>query len=613
MKSPIVLDAHHDGSETYISNPNPDLGETVTVFMRVPLAADVQSVVLRHLHDGGANWTEAQLDRASDTEQWWKVEIVAHNPITSYRFHLTDRARKSAWLNGEGIHRWDVTDVSDFRISTQHEPPEWVHKTVWYQIFPDRFARPTSGELDAPLPTWAWRSEWDDLLSTELPDAMTQIYGGSLRGITAQLDYLSELGVTGLYLCPFFPGRSNHRYDAATFDEVDPLLGGNDGLRELVELANQRAIRIMADLTTNHSGAQHEWFRSALNDETSPTRTFYSWRDDGSYECWLDLPSLPKFNHTSQSLRRALYEGPDSVAGRLIGEEFGLAALRIDVANMTGRLGDVDLNRTCAQGLRETIRQVQPKAWLMGEYTGDASADLDGGGWHGVMNYSGFTRPAWGWLRRHDIAVQSPGEPGPMPRRSGYDTARSARAFLARIPYSVALTNMNLLGSHDSPRWAHAAGSPSRNAVGAAMLYTWPGSPLVFYGDEIGLGGDASWDVTARIPFPWHDRGSWDTDLLDTYRSLIRLRSTSTALAVGGMRWVSIGDDHLVYLRESRAQRLLVHLARCDHQPLAISLADLAATEVQRLAGAPVTVRRDKILLDTSGPTWRILELEEER
>lgn len=226
------------------------------------------------------------------------------------------------------------------------------------------------------------------------------------------------------------------------------------------------------------------------------------------------------------------------------------------------------------------------------------------------MNYAGFSRPVWSWLARDDVEVLSPGESGAIQRRSGQDAMRSARAFMARVPYSIALTNMNLLGSHDTPRWAHAASSPLRNGVGAAMLCTWPGSPSVFYGDEIGLGGDAAWDVTARVPFPWHDQSSWNTKLLDTYRTLIGLRVSSSALSVGGMRWLSVGEDHLVYLRESRDQRLLVHLARSDHCPVAIGLAELGATDVRGLAGAPVSVRRGAVCLDASGPTWRILELK---
>lgn len=603
------LEAHHDGSEAYLSNPNPELGETVTAFVRVPLDADVDRVVLRAVHDAEPFRYEATVDRTSDTERWWRVDVGAHNPITSYRFHLTDAAGGTAWLTGEGLHAWDVTDGADFRLSTEHDPPEWVRRTVWYQIFPDRFARRSDGELEAQLPEWAWESAWDDPICTNQPDAMTQFYGGSLNGITDRLDHLQSLGVTGIYTCPFFPGHSNHRYDASTFDRVDPVLGGDEALHRLVAEAGRLGIRVMGDLTTNHSGDRHDWFTAARDDLDAATRPYYSWRPDGSYECWLDVPSLPKFDHSSAELRAALYDGHESVAGRFLGDEFELGALRIDVANMTGRLRDVDLNRLCSTTLRRTIREVRPDAWLLAEHFHDAAPDLDGGGWHGTMDYAGFARPAWTWLLRDDEEIMAFGEPGPLPIRSGLDAVRSARAYQARIPYSVALTNMVLLGSHDSGRWANACASPATHAVGAAMLFTWPGSPSVFYGDEIGVGRGASWDVTTRIPFPWHDRGSWNTELLDAYRELIALRTTSSALAVGGMRWIDVGVDHLVYVRESRDETLLVHLARADHEPVELDVAMVGAGGSTVVAGAPATSAGTLLRLEASGPTWRVVKL----
>ncbi|MCB0966354.1 MAG: glycoside hydrolase family 13 protein [Ilumatobacter sp.] len=609
MSIPFGSGAHHDGSEAYLSDPNPELGDTVTAFVRVPNDADVRRVVARTVNDAEPFRLEATLDRTSATEQWWRVDLRAHNPVTSYRFHLADGAGRTTWLTGEGLQAWDVPDTADFRLTTEHDPPAWVRETVWYQVFPDRFARRSDGGLEAPLPAWAHESGWNDAIETGEPGSMTQMYGGSLNGVTEHLDHLESLGVNGLYSCPFFPAHSNHRYDASAFDRVDPLLGGDDALRRLVTEAARRGIRVMGDLTTNHSGNHHEWFTSAMNDPEAPTRSYYSWREDGSYEAWLDVPSLPKFDHRSSALRAALYDGPDSITGRYLGDEFGLAAMRIDVANMTGRLRDVDLNRLCSTTLRATMRAVRPDAWLVAEHFHDASSDLDGGGWHGTMNYTGFTRPVWTWLLRDDVEISAFGEPGSLPIRSGRDAVRSARAFQSRIPYSVALTNMNLLGSHDTARWAYATGSPELHAVGVALLMTWPGSPSVFYGDEIGCGTDASYDVTARQTFPWSDRSGWNHDLLETYRELIALRTRSSALAVGGQRWISVGDDHLVFVRESRDERLLVHVSRTGHPPVRVGLGALGVGGAHVIAGADASVDGGSIRLEASGPTWRIVEL----
>ncbi len=603
------LGPHHDGSEAYLSDPNPELGDTVTAFVRVPRSVGAREVVMRAVHDAEPFRADAVLDREDDVEQWWRVDLRAHNPVTSYRFHLRDGADRTMWLNGAGVHRWDVPDAGDFRLTTEHRPPAWVRNTVWYQIFPDRFARRPDGEFEADLPEWATARDWDDPVRTDPDVAMSDLWGGSLNGITARLDHLVDLGVTGLCTCPFFPAFSNHRYDASAFDRVDPLLGGDEALRTLVAEAGRRGIRVMGDLTTNHSGDRHEWFTSAIADPEAPTRSYYEIHDDGSYESWLGVPSLPKFDHSSVEFRRHVYEGPDSIAGRYLGDEFGLAAMRIDVANMTGRLRDVDLNRLCSTGLRRTIDEVRPDGWLLGEHGHDATADLDGGGWHGTMNYAGFTRPVWTWLVDPDAGVSAFGEPGRLPRRTGIEALTSARAFMSQIPYSVALSNMILLGSHDSARWARVSGDRATNAVGLAMLCTWPGSPSIFYGDEIGLAPHAGWDVPTREPFPWHSVDRWDRGLLDVYRELIRLRTGSSALAVGGMRWIDAGDDHLVYLRESSDQRLVVHVARTTHEPVAIPLPALGATDATTVAGADAAVVDGSLRLDASGPTWRVVEL----
>ena len=203
-----------------------------------------------------------------------------------------------------------------------------------------------------PTPDWAIPAEWTDPVDLVPPARSAQFYGGDLDGVREHLDHLEALGINLLYLTPFFPARSNHRYDASTFDHVDPLLGDDDALVRLVEAAHARGIRVIGDLTSNHSGDAHEWFRAAQADPDSPERSFYYLHDDGSYESWLGVPSLPKFDWKSPELRRRFIEGPESVVARFLAPPFNLDGWRIDVANMTGRLGDEDLN----ESVRRTIR-----------------------------------------------------------------------------------------------------------------------------------------------------------------------------------------------------------------------------------------------------------------
>jgi hypothetical protein len=204
----------------------------------------------------------ATVDRETAAETWWRFDINVRNPLTGYRFLLSGGPRGYRWLNGTGVHSHDVTDAGDFRLSAAPPPPAWARDAVFYQIFPDRFAR--SARADGrPLPTWARPAAWGDPVVPP-GDGGRQLYGGDLDGITERLDHLAALGVNALYLTPFFPGASNHRYNAASFEEVDPLLGGDKALARLSQEVHARGWHLLGDLTTNHCGDTHPWFRRAL-------------------------------------------------------------------------------------------------------------------------------------------------------------------------------------------------------------------------------------------------------------------------------------------------------------------------------------------------------------
>lgn len=607
---------HHDGSERYVSDPTPDLGDTVTVFLRVPTASSANEVHVRTVRDAEPSVIEAVVDRTSKHETWWRADLPIHNPVTGYRWHLR-RGGDATWLNGEGEHDHGVTDTSDFRISSEHRPPDWVHDTVWYQIFPDRFSRRADGEFEAELPQWANQRAWTDPIRHGFPEAMEDLWGGSLNGVTHRLDHLADLGVNGIYTCPTFPARSNHRYDASAFDHTDPLLGGDEAMERLVVEAGRRGIRVMGDLTTNHSGDSHAWFRAAQSDPNAEERSYYLFGEDpdrpDDYVKWLGVDSLPKFDHRSGALAERLYRGPESIAGRMLGDGMALAALRVDVANMTGRYGRHDLNQRVARGLRAMMAEVRPDAWLLGEHNHDASHDLDGAGWQGTMNYAGFARPVWSWLARTDVELPSFGDPGALVTRRGPAFVKAARAVHAAMPFSVGLASMVLLGSHDTARWAHVSGDTERSIVGFAMLCSWPGTPSILYGDEIGLMPTAATDVGTREPFPWHREDEWDRTTLATVRRLVGHRRRLPALARGGMRWVSVGDDHVVWLRESAGQAVLVHAARAQHAPVDLNLGALGYGGADRIDGSQNlqvdSLGMAQISLSAEGAGWQFVEL----
>ena len=180
--------------------------------------------------------------------------------------------------------------------------------------------------------------------------------------------------------------------------------------------------------------------------------------------------------------------------------------------------------------MRATMAEVKPDAYLVAEHGYDASRDLDGDGWHGVMNYLAFTRPVWCWLRRDD-ATKFLGDPLPVPRFGGCATVASFRELYAVQPWRSSVSGFNLLGSHDTSRFRSVAGDAERQIAGAGLLFTMPGVPMVFAGDEVGLTGvDGD---GARQPMPW-DPARWDSAVLDAYRALGALRRASRRCATAG-------------------------------------------------------------------------------
>ncbi|TPW77563.1 glycoside hydrolase family 13 protein [Schumannella soli] len=581
-----ALEPHHDGSPLYVSSGHPELGEVVRVRVRIPRAwGDARRVLTRSNPDHEPRFTEAEIVARDDDAVWWEADLTVENPIHGYRF-LIERADGTAWwLSARGLSRTEARDMNDFRLVSYPEPPEWGQSTVLYQVFPDRFARSELADR-RDLPDWAEPAAWGDEVIHVGPSTATQFFGGDLDGVREKLDHLVGLGVTMIYLTPVFPARSNHRYDAWSFEEVDPLLGGDEALIRLVEAAHERGLKVIGDLTSNHSGDAHEWFRAAHGQPGAAESDFYYWLDpeQQGYVSWLGVPSLPKLNWHSRELRRRFIEGPRSIVGRWLAEPYSLDGWRIDVANMTGRYLDDDLNQEVRRIIRQTMIDVNPDTLLLGESTNDAASDFTGDAWHGAMTYANFTRPLWNWLRE-------PGSPAPgginvtLGRTedfSGLEFWDQHRRFTAELAWRVRLHTMNALDTHDTPRFlTHAR--PGAVPVAFGLAVTLPGIPVVFAGDEFGLVGDDG--EHSRTPLPW-DRLAEAAGSIDLYSALIGLKRAHPALNGGGLRWLHIGDDVLVFARETADETALVAAARADVVvELAAGSLGAAVGDVERLIG----------------------------
>jgi alpha-glucosidase len=603
----FVRDPHHDGSPDHVS-----VGEgRARLRVRVPGGAD--AVYARVVEDGEGVTFRAERTHASGGAVWFEASVPLRPVVTNYRFAIV-RGTEYAWLNQEGVHGHEVTDAADFRLIDGPPPPAWVPGTSVYQIFPDRFARDDdSVEPPAEHPDWALPRSWDDEPSAFGLTATREYFGGTLDGVRRRLDHLAALGVEVVYLTPVFPARSTHRYDAATFSEVDPLLGGDRALRELARAAHERGMRVMGDLTTNHTGDAHEWFLAARADAGSAEAGFYHFTDhpDG-YVGWLGVPSLPKLDYSSAELRRRVYGADDSVlVGWLTGPD-ALDGWRVDVANMTGRNGAQDLNREVSGEIAARMREADDRrggdgSWLLAEHFHDAGPDTHHDGWHGVMNYAGFTRPVWTWLNTAPEHVRYLRTDSPLPRGGAEQAVRAMRATNAGLPWRVLTHSVNALSTHDSTRFRTVVGGDAdRHEVGVAAQVTLPGVPFVFAGDEIGMEGVDG--ENARRPMPWHRPEAWDTGTMEAHTRLLALRRELPALQTGGLRWLDAGPHHMTFLRSLEGRVVLVHLADGPHEGLSAALADLDVSGLEVLAqgGGARAVLEDseRVELAADGPGY---------
>jgi alpha-glucosidase len=566
----LLDDPHHDGSELYVDGDE----------LRVHVPRSVDSVVLRYVEDGEARGVKA----TAAGDGWWAARLPLTNPVTNYRWLLSGGDVGHAWLNGVGIVDHDVPDADDFVVTTDAPGPEWHLSSVVYQIFPDRFA--TTGAGGEP-PPWAIRREWNELPTGRGAETPHEWFGGDLPGVEAHLDHIQSLGANLIYLTPIFPAGSTHRYDATTFGRVDPLLGGNAALESLTRAAHARGMHVISDLTPNHTGDEHEWF-------TGGERELYLFDEDGDYEAWWGIKTLPKLNWLSAELRARM----QAVARNWLQPPYSLDGWRVDVANMSGRTKQTDVNADVAPTLRAALR---PDSLLVAEHFHDYRPDFRG--WHGVMNYAGFSRPVWTWLRG-ELDLPYFELPVTMPRLDGNASVATMRAFRAGVPWDFTLHSWSILDSHDSPRFRTMAGSEQRQLVGVGVQMTTPGVPMVFAGDELGLEGE--WGEDARRTMPWD---APLPPLFEHFRRLIALRRSSEALARGGMRYAFVDADVIAYVRETAAERLLCLASRDEHVPVRLPLASLRTRELETLYGDDAELDGGEAVLPAAGPSFHVWRL----
>jgi neopullulanase len=381
--------------------------------------------------------------------------------------------------------------------------------------------------------------------------------GGDLLGVAEKLDYIADLGVNALYLNPIFTSASNHRYHTNDYFQVDPLLGGNAAFAELLDAAHKRNIRVILDAVLNHAGRGLFQFNHLLEcGKESPYVNWfhvYDWpvnaydeQEPPNYAAWWGLHALPKFNTDTQAVREYLWD-----VGTYWLEQ-GIDGWRLDVPN------EIDDDAFWRE-FRRRCRAVNPEAYIVGELWHEAPRWLQGDQFDAQMNYP-FTRAVLGFFVGDQLDQSEISRTG-----YGYIATLGAEQFLTEMDRinnhlyhpDVVLAQMNMLGSHDTPRLSTLA-REDKTAIRLMYLcqMTAPGAPNIYYGDEIGLPGHH--DPDNRRAFPWHDETSWDNTLRNELKRMIQLRHDTPALRLGNFVPLYAENGVVAYMRQHAGQTAIV-------------------------------------------------------
>jgi cyclomaltodextrinase len=451
------------------------------------------------------------------------------------------------------------------------DTPAWVRDAIFYQVFPDRFA--ASDRVPKPGPMEPWHA----------PPTVHGYKGGDLMGIAEHLDELTDLGITALYLTPIFASASNHRYHTDDYYSVDPLLGGNEALRELLDQAHARNMRVVLDGVFNHCGRGFWRFHHVAEaGAASPFRPWFHLDEERleagrplvvypgheqeaeirslthagmgageasrrvlGFEGWWGLPALPKLNVGNLQTRAFLLD----VAEHWL--RFGIDGWRLDVAE--------EVPGEFWTEFRDRCRSVRPDAYLVAEIWQPKPEWLTGQQFDALMNYP-LAEATLGYAagRHLDLRVASQHEEYRrylVPRDGASFAAELERLYGLYDP-DVAAVMLNLLGSHDAPRARTVCGGDlAAMRIATLLQMTLPGAPCVYYGDEVGMEGEQ--DPYNRGAFPW-ERDRWDHGLRSFVRDLVGLRKRHRALRDGELRVLGTDGHAFTMLRSGDGESFVV-------------------------------------------------------
>lgn len=556
----------HDQGSLYDSAPEPTCSTPVTLSFRV-YHQDITSANIKYYDtaDSTFHWVPMSFAKNDATNDFdiWQGTIPASCSIKYYRFQIND-GTATAWYNADGPSSSEPSS-GDFYILPNFTTPTWAKNGVMYQIFPDRFYDGvTSNDIQTNQYTYLGypteHKSWGDSPYADTGYSnSTVFFGGDLQGVDQKLSYIKNtLGAKIVYLNPIFTSPSDHKYDTQDYFNVDPSLGGNSALSQLVSdihsSSNGPASHIILDGVFNHTGTWDSWFNEydtypsvvgAYQSQSSPYYNYYTFQQwPSQYSTFLGYTSLPKLNYGSSgsAVRNAIYNNTSSVAQYWI-RNYNIDGWRLDAAqyaDANGNNGSDTTNHQIWQEFRNAVKGADSNAYIFGEYWGNANPWLNGAPsqWDGATNYDGFTQPVSEWITGEDYNGNA----------ASLDVSQFdswLHGTRANYPTDVQEVMANFLSSHDITRFGQRAGGDIwKTYLAAFFQMTYVGLPTIYYGDEYGMQGGA--DPDDRRTFDW-TQGSTSNSAVALFQKLISIRNSYPALRTGSFITLSTDDTNNIY------------------------------------------------------------------
>ncbi|WEV45039.1 glycoside hydrolase family 13 protein [Streptococcaceae bacterium ESL0687] len=477
----------------------------------------------------------------SEIDNFYEIKLASFDQVGTYSYffqmeeHEDDRCYRFFYgATNPNLGKGQCYDkkekVTPYTLTiflSDDKAPDWYQNAIFYQIFPDSFAKSSIETIENPYNNILFYGKTTDrpyyVKKSDGDIARWTYYGGNLAGIKEKIPYLKELGITALYLNPIFMASSVHRYDTADYMKIDPLLGSPEDFLSLLKEVHAQGMYLVLDGVFSHVGKNSIYFNydgrfgshvGAYQNPQSPYMDWFKFEhypDD--YKSWWGIKDLPEIDKNNPTFQDYIYKGKDSVINKWT--EMGIDGWRLDVAD--------ELPDFFIEGIRKSLDAYEDKV-LIGEVWEDASRKISygvkrkyilGKSLEAVMNYP-FRKMIIDFLNQQ------------FSSKEAYSQLMSLRE---NYPKEVFYNNFNNLGTHDTPRiLTELSGDTKKLELALQMLVALPGVPCFYYGDEAGVSGQA--DPDNRSFFPWD---SANQELTASFKKWIALRKENKVLTHGDL------------------------------------------------------------------------------